>query len=302
MRSELEAWLEENTGISDPEIVDIREGEGNRNFIVDADQRYVARVSKEVSKSRLQNEYEALSFLASEDIEDIPSPVCFENNTHLGPVLVENFVGSEDIKKGDYTSSELIRLAKLVAEIHCISVERYNSANGSNMDNSKSLRELFMRDFCEWGWRPYKEYLELADDPRDVIKNYFRKHEELVGEIPDVEVNQAFTHGDLGFNCRRDSDGIYLIDWEFARIDYPGNEILYFFEHADLDQKQQELFLEEYRRHRDLGEAFDKARKLYPKFLAFNDMIWAAKRVAKGEDKHRGLLEDRLERLSEIYD
>lgn len=96
-------------------------------------------------------------------------------------------------------------------------------------------------------------------------------------------------------------DGTYLIDWEFSSVGYPENEILYFFIHEDLSQEQKNIFLEEYQKHRELGEDFGETRKFYDKFLAFNDMIWAAKRVEKGEDKHRDLLEERLEHLEKLY-
>ena len=157
------------------------------------------------------------------------------------------------------------------------------------------MRDVFEKDFRKWSKRPYREYINLADDTDPPVKDFFQKQQKLLDEVPEQEVQQRLCHGDLGFNIRTSGDKVFIIDWEFSRMDFPENEILCFFEHED--QEQREVFLDEYR---ELDSGFNFLRAFYPKFLAFNDMIWAAKRVAKGD--YRGeLFQERMEKLEELY-
>jgi thiamine kinase-like enzyme len=303
-KSEAERWLEENSSRLNIDYRDIHRtesGESNHNFVVEGEEKMVLRVSRDISReSRLENEAEKLEFLESEGFDCVPRKIHFEKDTDIGDVLLETYVGSKDIGKKDLNEARIRSLAKNIARIHSIPARKYEKFSGTKTRSDRTLKEVFQEDFRKWSRRPFEEYLELAGKPDERIRKFFERQKELLDRVPDIEIDQGLTHGDLGFNLRASGDRAFIIDWEFSRFDYPENEILYCFEHEDLDREQRKIFLEEYRKHRKLGNGFEKVRKIYPKFLAFNDMIWAAKRVEKGDDKQE-LFEERLEKLEEYY-
>lgn len=298
-------WLQENSEV--PEfrnysIKDVKSGESNHNFIICADnEKYVLRVSREISReNRLENEAEKLEFLEQQGIENVPRKIFFRKNTDLGAILLETFVGEEDLNSEKMNEKRLRSLAQKVAEIHSIPVEKCSDFFGTEK-KEVNLKEIYQNDFEKWSKRPFNEYRELTDNVDQRIKKYFEKQKQLLRKIPDLKVEKGLVHGDLGFNIRASGNCVSIVDWEFSRVDYPENEILYCFEHEDLNSEQRETFLVEYQKHRELEEDFEQTRKFYSKFLAFNDMIWAAKRVEKGEEKHQDLLEERLEYLEKLY-
>jgi len=300
----VENWLkanQERLGIDFKQVYPVDSGESNHNFVIESDEKKVLRVTKTISrKSRLENEAEKLEFLADQGIEGVPEKIFFEKETELGEVLIESFVGTEKVDKNNLNEERIRSLATKIAEIHSIPVESYRNFSGSQEGKERSLKQIFKEDFVKWSERPYKEYRELSENVDERIEYFFGKQKELLKEIPDAKVKQGLCHGDLGFNIRATENEVFIIDWEFSRISHPGIEIIYCFEHEKLDNKQRKIFLEEYRKTRDTGNHFEFLRKVYPKFLAFNDMIWAAKRIEEGEDKKQ-LLEDRIKELEEYY-
>lgn len=299
-------WLRKNsdkTGIEDFEIKEVKAGESNHNFIIKSkDRKYVLRFSRQISReSRLENEAEKLDFLEQQDIGRVPRNIWFGKDTEIGEVLIESFVGQKELDKDSMTDERLRSLARKMAEIHSIPLESYNKFSEAKEPETTNLQEILLSDFKDWSKRPYEEYLELVENPDQRIHEYFEKQKELLEEVPDREVKRSLVHGDLGFNVRATEDQVFVVDWEFSRIDYPDLEVLYCFEHEKLDSDQREIFLKEYRNHRDLDGIFEDIRQLYKKFLGFNDMIWAAKRVEQGEEKHRELMENRLEHLEKLY-
>jgi aminoglycoside phosphotransferase (APT) family kinase protein len=301
MEKDIEDWLRQSNELRDPDIVEKREGEGNHNYIVrDGNAKYVLRASKEISDSLLENERKALEFLEQEGVENVPRVIRFESRED-GDLLLETYVGEKDLDAEDFTGTLVRDLARLLAEIHSIPLERWEEFTGEEAEAVKNLEQVYLEDFAEWSKEPYREYLKRADSPRGDILELFEKQKELVDNLDfDIEVPQRLTHGDVAFNIRASGDEVFLVDWEFCHAGYPANEVLYFFIHEDLDESQREIFLDEYRKHRELV-GFNETKKFYEQFLAFNDMIWAANRVEQGEEQHQELLEDRMERLENMY-
>lgn len=305
-KQKIDNWLQENserTGITDFKIKDVKAGESNHNFIIKIEEeKYVLRISKSISReSRLENEAEKLEFLDNQEVNRVPRKIFFEKDTELGEVLIESFAGDKELDKESMNDERLRSLARKIAEIHSIPVEKYNGFSGKDKPETKKLKKILSSDFEDWSKRPYEEYLELVDDPDQRIIDYFQKQQKLLNKVPEKEIKTSLVHGDLGFNIRATENQVFIVDWEFSRIDYPELEILYCFEHEKLSSDQREIFLEEYRKHRELDGIFDDIRDLYKKFLGFNDMIWAAKRVEQGDVKHRELMENRLEHLEKLY-
>lgn len=299
-------WLKENsdrTGIDKFEIENVKAGESNHNFIIKTEnEKYVLRLSKKISReSRLENEAEKLDFLEQQNIDRVPRNIWFGKNTDIGEVLIESYVGEQELDKESLTDERLKSLARKMAEIHSLPISAYNDYFEVNETETKRLRQIFRNDFEDWSKRPYEEYLELVEKPDPQIKDLFRKQKKLIEKVPEKEVEKSLVHGDLGFNIRATEDKVFVVDWEFSRVDYPDLEILYCFEHEKLDPSQREIFLEEYRENRSINNIFEQIRPIYKKFLGFNDMIWAAKRVEQGEEKHKELMQNRLEHLEKLY-
>lgn len=300
----VDTWLKENSDrleIDYQRIHGTESGESNHNFVVEAEEKLILRASRDISrKSRLENEAEKLDFLEKQGIEKVPRKKHFEKNTEIGEILLETYIGDEEVNKENLDRERIRSLARKTAEIHSIPVKKYRNFTGKEVKNERSLKEIFMEDFRKWSERPYREYMKQTDNPDERVKDFFSRQRQLLEKIPDISVRQGLIHGDLGFNLRASGKEVFIIDWEFSKISFPENEILYCFEHEKLDQDQREIFLEEYRRDRNLHPEFEKLRKIYPKFLAFNDMIWAAKRIEEGDDK-KELFNDRIEKLRNLY-
>ena len=306
-KSKIEAFLENNKVVlgKDFELTDKRSGESNHNFIIEAEgEKYVLRVSRNVSRrSRLREEAEALKFLEENGVENIPRKEWF-GETEIGAVLIETYVGKTDLEGRDFTKEELKKSAELLAEIHSIPITEYNEFFSTEKEEKASLREIYATEYKKWSERPYREYLETGEEKDERIEKAYKEQEQLFENVPDVDVEQRPVHGDLGFNVRRSDGEIFFVDWEYFTAGYPGHDIVYFFEHEGLDMEQREIFLEEYRKHRELDEVFDENRKRYRKFLAFNDAVWAAKRIASGkgdEEKMRGIFEEKISQLEDLH-
>lgn len=302
-------WLSENhrqIGLENPELLEKKSGESNHNFILKSQgEKYVLRVSRDVSrKDRLENEAEKLGFLKQKSLDSVPEKIFFSKDSGIGTVLIETFVGKENLDSGKMNKERIRSLARKISGIHNIPVDEYSSYSGIEHSETVSIREHFQRDFEKWSERPYREYLELCDDPDPRVEKFFEKQKKLLKSIPDGVLEQSLVHGDLGFNIRATDNNVFIVDWEFCRIDCPDLEILYCFEHEDLSKSQREVFLNEYRKHRELNDKFSWLRKFYPGFLAFNDAVWAAKRIEidpEEENKHRRRLEQRIGKLEQFY-
>jgi aminoglycoside phosphotransferase (APT) family kinase protein len=306
-KTRIKAFLENNKVVlgKDFELTGRKSGESNHNFIIEADgEKYVLRVSRKVSRrSRLREEAKALEFLEENGVENIPRKEWF-GETEIGAVLIETFIGDEDLENNHFTDQELRKSAELLAEIHSIPIEKYNKFFDTEKDEKDSLREIYATEYKKWSERPYREYLEVVEETDEKIEKAYKLQEQLFEDVPDVDVDQRPVHGDLGFNVRRSEDEIFFVDWEYFTAGYPGHDIVYFFEHEGLDEEEREIFLDEYRKHRELDDVFERNRERYRKFLAFNDAVWAAKRIASGEgdrDKMENIFEEKISQLEELH-
>ncbi|PSH02479.1 MAG: hypothetical protein BRC26_00360, partial [Nanohaloarchaea archaeon QH_8_44_6] len=145
-KTRIEAFLKNNKMLlgKEFELTDRKSGESNHNFIIKSrGEKYVLRVSKNVSRrSRLQEEAKALEFLEENGVKEIPEKEWF-GETEIGAVLIETYVGKEDLEKGDFTEEELRKSAKLLAEIHLTSIKKYNNFFNTEKEDKASLREIY---------------------------------------------------------------------------------------------------------------------------------------------------------------
>ncbi|MFB6144907.1 MAG: phosphotransferase family protein [Candidatus Nanohaloarchaea archaeon] len=308
MKEKIRGWIEsrpESLGFESFELKSIVAGESNYNcFLETPGGKKVLRISRDVSrKNRLSNEYHTLKFLERENVDSVPQALKFSENTDFGDVLLETMVGTNDIGKEGFKPEILEALAREMAEIYSIPVERYRRFRDESYDKKRSLQEEYQEDFREFSRQPFQEYMEEVDEPDERITRFFRKQKDLVESIPDIMFERSLVHGDLGFNIRAAGDDVFIVDWEYSKLGCAESEIIYFFEHERLSDEQRKIFLQEFRKHYELDNVFELTREQFPKFIAFNDAIWAANRVEKeGKDEHQELLEDRLDYLEKLYD
>lgn len=303
MEEKIEVWIkkhQEMIGLENVEVIDRKSGESNHNIILEAESgKYVCRVSKNVSRrDRLENESRALKILQKYGIGKVPRLEVFEKDTEVGSVLVENFIEGEDIRFArSLDKTQIRRLARTVAEIHSIPVKEVEK---DGYEEFRDLREIYREEFDRWSERPYRKYLGLVEEPDERIEKFYGKQKELIQKVPGLEVEQSFIHSDLGFNLLSNDGEVFILDWEYGTAGYPGHDIMILFEHGRLTDKQREIFLDSYTELRDLGEVFEKVREIHPKFLAFHDAVWAARRNEKGEDREK-LLEEKIGKLEKLY-
>jgi aminoglycoside phosphotransferase (APT) family kinase protein len=305
----VEKWLKDNseaTGLKEFHIEDLRQGESNHNFIINSEgKKYVFRISREISRrNRLKNEYKSLKLLKKAGMANVPEQIFFSPDTQFGAVLIESFVGDSDLDRaGELESLQIKKLSQLMSKAHKIKPEDYNQVFSKSKSSERSLKEIYRDEFDTWSRKPYKEYLDIAEDPIEELEHYFNKQKKLVNSFEDEKVDQRFIHSDLGFNIRASDDEVFIVDWEYGTVGYPGHDIMILFEHGKFTEIQREEFLAEYRKHRDLGDKFEKVRKLHPGFLAFHDAVWAAKRVEREVEREdrRKMLERKMEKLETFY-
>jgi thiamine kinase-like enzyme len=113
----------------------------------------------------------------------------------------------------------------------------------------------------------------------------------------DLELKQSFVHGDLAANIRASGEELYIIDWELGRAGAKEIELLYLFEHSEMPEEKREKVIEHYHRKTGLSDGFEEAREIYPRSLAFNDLMWAAKRKEKARKQEDG----DVERYEEMF-
>lgn len=323
MKEEIREWVEQNRdeiaiGESNFSLEEISEGESNHVFKLEAEDemlvktsdKLVLRTSLDVSEDRIPHEAKILELLDNEDVENVPRKIYFDDSNLIGqPVLVQTFVGEKDIDFKEMNREQREELAKRLAEIHSLTPENYNKLFDENEPKTASMNKELGDNFGKYSKKPYNDYLELVEEVDPRIEKAFRKQKEIYQEMiqEDGELPWRIVHGDPASNIRASGDEIYLIDWEFCRPGVPRFELIYTFRHNDVSREKRDEFFEIYNKYRETSEVAEKYAKKWEKFLAFNDMIWAAKRKEKvrekGDDpsKYEDIFEQRMKQLDEMW-
>jgi aminoglycoside phosphotransferase (APT) family kinase protein len=135
-------------------------GESNETFKVKGDENLIVRTSKEDSPDRIAHEKEVLKFLEQEGIENTPRLVYYSEETSVGqPIIVETFVGEEELNMEEASAEQIENLAEILAEIHSISVESYNEFFEIQKPISVSLKKELEKDFRNYSRKPYQDYI-----------------------------------------------------------------------------------------------------------------------------------------------
>jgi len=318
MKTDIEDWIVENKhkiGFdSEIEIKDISKGESNHTFEIEclkSDQSKILRTSLSISDDRIKHESKILTLLENLNLQDVPRKIYYQEKTSLNqPILVETFVGTADIETKDLNKKQVKNLAHKLAKIHSIEPKEYNKFMKAETPSKSTLGYEFREDFKKYSKTPFEAYKKLSKDIDKRITNFYKKQKEIVKEAENVgdKLSWGMCHGDISHNIRINSDNsLSLIDWELARPGIPRFELVYLFKHSKFSKSMQNSFLEEYEKVREIPSVAEAWSNKRWKFLAFNDMIWAAKRKEKlkhrGKDyfKYEKLFEKRLKELEELY-
>jgi aminoglycoside phosphotransferase (APT) family kinase protein len=323
MEDKIEAWVEENRdnlGIADSsfQLTELTKGESNHVYKIETDEDMivkasdmVVRTSLEVSDDRIGRESKVLDVLAEEGIDRVPRKIYFEDSEFLGqPVLAQTFIGDQDIEIGDMNHEQKDNFAEMLANLHSISPESFNEAFDEDEPEKVSMEYELEGNFEKYSREPFEEYVEKVDKVDERVKSLFEKQKRLFDEMIESEgfLPWRMTHGDPSNNVRASKDEIFMIDWELSRPGVPRFELVYMFRHNNMDEEAREEFLELYRQYRSTSDFADRKAEKWEKFLAFNDMIWAAKRkervkdMDKDAEEYEKMFEKRLTELENMWE
>lgn len=288
--------LERNSSISSPEIFWRRSGEHNFVFLLEEeDRKLVAKTPKPVAGTgSLENEYKVLELLKENGIKFVPEAIDFLEED----VLLMEYIDGEEKKPEDLNNTLIKQLARKLARIHSIESETLRELD-SGLDRVSTVKSELKKSFERFSRRRYEQYLRAADESDQRVSDQFRKQKALVHEAPEIKIEPSLTVGNLGDLILKEEE-IFMIDWEFSSPGIDAGDIFYLFKHSELSPEQEDSFMQAYREERDLEIATSDLDGIYPRFLAFNDMIWAALRCAEGEERS-DLLEERMADLEKLY-
>ncbi len=323
MEDKIDTWIRENRenlGIADSsfQLIELTKGESNHVYKVEPEgalvvkaSELIVRTSLDVSDDRIGRESKVLDLLAEEDIDRVPRKIYFEDSEFLGqPVLAQTFVGDHDIEIGDMNHEQRDNFAEMLAELHSISPESFNEAFDEDEPEKVSMEYELEGNFEKYSREPFEEYVEKTDRVNERLKSLFEKQKRLFDEMIESEgfLPWRMTHGDPSNNVRASKDEIFIIDWELSRPGVPRFELVYMFRHNNMDEEAREEFLELYRQYRSTSDFADRMAEKWEKFLAFNDMIWAAKRKERVKEKggnaskYEEMFEKRLTKLENMWE
>jgi Ser/Thr protein kinase RdoA (MazF antagonist) len=296
---------------SDYTVRKIEGGENNRIFEIQSDERdLILRLSNQVSEDRISHEAKILNLLEEEGVENVPRKVYFEESKLLDqPVLIETKVGERDISFCEMGEEDLEEFAERLGKIHSITPERFNEKFGREVPNEASMEEHLKENFEKYSKKPFEKYLELAGEADPRVEEMFERQKRIYEEIIQEEKKLPWrmVHGDPAENIRSDGEQIFIIDWEFCRPGVPFFELIYTFRHNSVSEEKREEFLRIYRKFRETSKVAERNAEKWEKFLAFNDMIWAAKRKEKARDrggdgsKYEGIFEQRMKNIEKLF-
>jgi very-short-patch-repair endonuclease/thiamine kinase-like enzyme len=199
------------------------------------DKKYLARITNwEQNKTWKikQEEYEKLNFIKDLNIAPISHYYDLGQNEKQIHWSLVDFVEGETVKK--LSDKNIVQLAQTLKKLH------ENTIKNKYGDRWFSLEKI-----------PYKSY---------TLKEYSENKPEFAQKAGYDELKKSFEninwqeikkfcliHNDLKpLNMVENNDEILLIDWEYAYMDIPENDIARFFVENSLTEIQKKLFLENY--------------------------------------------------------
>lgn len=285
--SEAVKFVVEELGVEDAEVLDVKEGFHNRNFIVKTSSRNLVvreQIGNPLGSKGLENEKTILKFMEYRGLESMPRSVFYSGEEEIH--VIEFLEGSEQLVEEIDENKWVEELLKF----HKLSFNDY-------------------RDFCKkQDYRigelstPEKRLEKLKSETENLEVTEFR--EWLEKEINHVKNNLNFNtspepglaHGDIANSTFTSGNKIYFIDWEFAEFrERPESDLADLFIGENISKQQQDKMIEKYRKLSNRGKGIEKDIRELKKIIYLSRITWGLKQgdktdfCKKQKEKYEGL-------------
>jgi aminoglycoside phosphotransferase (APT) family kinase protein len=241
---------------------------GNRHHVFRADD-VVVRVSltdDAVERARAQHEatvLEALAGRAAPRLLDLR----LTSRWFTAPVMSMTFVSGEQLALVDASPAQIEQLGAVVAGVH-------RTPFGSTTDTIASYAEARRRHI--FGGLPW-----LRDPLPADLREPLRAAADALGALDAASPEPlALLHGDIALGNVLWGPDPVLIDWEYARVGDPADEIAYLFDQNELDATQRDAFWCGYRPSTGIVE---RIAWWEPLTLLGSTLWWAERFVRRSE-------------------
>lgn len=209
------------------------------------------------------------------------------------PVLSMQFVPGRSLDLRSATSADIERLGSVVASVHAQPVEdladRF-AATGTILSYAEGRLQHILHGL-PWARAPLP--VPLRDGLRraaDVIQSDWKGRRDAESFRTDEKL--ALLHGDIALGNVLWGPNPVLIDWEYARLGDPSDEIAYLFDQNGLAAAQREAFWRGYRAHagRDmsLADTMERVNWWEPLTLLGSTLWWVERCVRRTEAPDAG--------------
>lgn len=195
------------------------------------------------------------------------------------PVLTTQFIPGHTFNASTASLTELERLGSLVAGVHAVDTMGVTEVLGSDGTIRAYAESRLRHILCGLPW--------VRDPLPEMLRDQVRRAAELIEQSWntrqhsvsfDTDEPLALLHGDIALGNVIWSEGPILIDWEFARIGDPSDELAYVFDQSDLTSAQREAFWRGYRPQlqgpASIADVIDRARWWEPLTLLGSTLWW----------------------------
>lgn len=219
-------------------------GERNHNFKVTTEgQSFIARRPKDKFDGKQKREKVLLDFLHSKGIDFVPESIGIYDDIH---VITE--VGENDLEFEEANERQISDFIEKVVILHSLDVDdliEYSEEKDIEME----LLDL-EEDIERFAGSRVQNLTEFHDE--ELIESLEKELRHLRENKPGGKVKEGLIHDDLSGNVRSDTNGVYLIDWEFSYAGKaPERELGYLFAHEKLDDEKENVILKEYAKERE---------------------------------------------------
>lgn len=227
------------------------------------------------SGSSILNTYRTLKFLENNNINFVPRVIYFDPKKL---VLIQTYVGDEDISINSMSDKELENLAICLAKLNSFTGEEFTEfCLKENLDMPLISTPLISVIF--FGLERFEIVKFLCKDIELInwIKLKLYENISLSFDLEKKFEERFLVHGDIGNNIRISKSGkIYLIDFEFSRISSEKN-LAYLKIHSFLSDNVYRKLNIYFSKYSNLNLAvLEDNNILAEKIIRMNDVIWAA--------------------------
>ena len=272
--------------LKDVNITSLKHGQNYDVFLLQtSSNKYVAHVGrgKRDSGSSLSNSFKSLKYLEARDINFVPRIISFDNNEDI---LVETYVGEENIKFSDLSEEFLDIFVKQLVKIHSLD---YKDFQNFCEENGYAILQIQtpLDGIQVFGLDRFKMVQRLCPD-QTVINWIEPKLKENVLLLKTVVRAQTpgLRHGDIGDNIRIENKKIWIIDWELSSISSK-RELTYIKIHSCSSPEQFKLIVKKYSYYSGLSinDLYNEIG-VKEKVTRVNDVIWAAMKWGENKDNN----------------